>query len=515
MERKKLADIKFKSVYYPKSGKYPIIKEDKEYPVYTRKTANESFEELKTYKPLYVSCHGNFTFTDNNFITIPNDMIVVYTINDFDISTKDDYYLIEDLRDHHHYLQHMLFTDNNNIPVYHKLHNKVIYMPGSCMPNFGISFEQYKPTNPIVAGIFDIDYNIFGDTNIKRDSYNQYINKKSIFSDIELNELNDKYLFDLFNSINMKVNGKKLIYLDFCSNMGVETLHNDPTNLKKVFNLENKDYKKYNYEVGEKVDVLITNKKWRKSEIIKINKNSYDVKLLRQWWEPSTVPEKELLNIKKQNIRKYNELEYIAKHVELGAVMDKYNRDCLLDSLQDFNSKYSFYRTNEAPEFATQEFATPKDISENDKNKVLIKKRLDHSPKYSIRHKAYIENVNDYISTLPIEIHNTISAPDSVLTQIGSTGSIESEKYEENPVKFDESRLYKLDKFMSKNFDKSLAHKRKRISPLTPEISEPMPKLRRSLRQTTTKIKKDGKKKRSSKKSYKKRSKKRSTYLKK
>jgi hypothetical protein len=246
--------------------------------------AEDSYDELSKYHQFYCSVHSSYQFSYENFIKVPPKTIIVTTSNDNSISSYDHLGVYYDLIDIKNYLVKILLTENDDIPEYHKLHDKTIYMPGSCIPNLGIQFAKNDEEDSNILGIFDINKNIWNSNEYDEITKNDNLtinadkfNNASIVPDKFLNSRN-LYLNDtirIIHNLNPDEYGY-IIFIDGC------------TDIIEV------DYSHGNF-----------------------------------------LSKKDLNTIEKNSIDK-NELD-------LSTEFTKYNRQCVLDSLQKFTGKFTFY----------------------------------------------------------------------------------------------------------------------------------------------------------------------------
>ena len=102
--------------------------------------AEDSFNELRNYRQFYSTFHSSYELSPENFIKVPPKTIIVSTFHDNEISSHDQEKIYLEMLMKKNYLLNSLLTENDNIPEYHKFHNKTIYMPGSCIPNIALEF---------------------------------------------------------------------------------------------------------------------------------------------------------------------------------------------------------------------------------------------------------------------------------------------------------------------------------------------------------------------------------------
>jgi hypothetical protein len=247
----------------------------------------ESYKELSKYEQFYASFHSAYELSSENFIKVPPKTIIVSTFNDNSISSLDQIRVFHDMIiNEKDYLVHSLLTENDDIPEYHKFHDKTIYMPGSCIPNIALEFMQNKnDIIPLPMGI----------TNIKK-----------LYND---NQHTRKYstLYDF----------KKF----------VELLNKDsivPKHLKNLITLTLKDVIQiiHDYDPDEYGYLIF---------IDGCSVINYGGKYLK----------KSKISVEDINeINQYSEFENILR---LSSAYTKYNRDCILDSLQKFTAQFTFY----------------------------------------------------------------------------------------------------------------------------------------------------------------------------
>ena len=161
-----------------------------------KKLLNESLKKVKEYESYIITGHGNLEIHEddpNLFIKVPNNLIVVLTFNDIDVSMSADVEIkfYKNVANNKYYIQESLLVNNEDLDKYHFLKNKAIYMPGSCIPNFYIDLT-HDPENPeIPSGIFNASNVDIKNNNLNLDKivYNNLIRNNIRLSEI-LKEMN-------------------------------------------------------------------------------------------------------------------------------------------------------------------------------------------------------------------------------------------------------------------------------------------------------------------------------------
>ena len=283
---------------------------------------SESYYELTKYHQFYCSMHSAFQLSSINFTKVPENTIIITSFNDNSLSSYDQKILFYDIIDNKNYLIDCLLTENSDIPEIHKLHNKTIYMPGSCIPNIAIEFNQHKGES-VILGIFDIEnlynnneYDLIDYSDGKSDIDIEKLNKSSI---VKNNMKKSLFLQDIVKMVNDYSPGLKLIFVDGCTD-----INHDPEYLL----------------------------------MSKLSKRDHLTLLIKD--------EDKLL-------------------VDLSTTFTKYNRTCVLDSLQKFTNKFSFYEKS------------PLDFSNYNK----IRYNFRPTEIYKKKYKQEIKDVDKYFSKLP------------------------------------------------------------------------------------------------------------------
>ena len=377
----------------------------------------ESYEELKKYRQFYSTFHSAYELLPENFIKVPPKTIIVSTFHDNEISSYDQIQLyMEMIIRKQNYLIKSLLTENDDIPEYHKFHNKTIYMPGSCIPNISLEFIN-KKENELIMGILDIT------------------------------ELYRKTFFDAYRSISTfkeEINKESIVPSDMVNS---KTL-----SLKDLIQIVH-DYKPDEYGYIIFIDGCAG---------INYSNNKY--------LERSKISEADKIKIKKNNKN-----ENILK---LSNAYTKYNRECILDSLQKFTAKFSFYDK------------TPIDFS-----RYPVDFNFSIEDVYKKKYKKDLRDVNRYLSNLSdvVEENELLSKSKSINESIGSLGPLSSNVAMSLSGKDDENIF---DKYFKQEVTEILSPKKvrkTRKSPLKTQI------LRRSSRIASARKMYDGKRRKSSK----------------
>ena len=246
--------------------------------------SDESYNELIKYRQLYCSVHSSYQFSFKNFIKVPPKTIIVTSTNDNSISSHDQLALYYDLIDIKNYLVKILLTENDDIPEYHKLHNKTIYMPNSCIPNLGIQFAKNDEKDTNILGIFDINKNIWN--NNEYDEIDTENEDKTKFN---------KEKFSNASIVPEKYSNRRNLYLEDVIKIINDHIPNE-----------------YGY-------------------IIFIDGCTDLYGIIQAWF----------LTKKEQNRLIKNSGE--KNNIDLSTEYSKYNRECVLDSLQKFTAKFTFF----------------------------------------------------------------------------------------------------------------------------------------------------------------------------
>jgi hypothetical protein len=286
--------------------------------------SEDSYNELVKYRQFYCSVHSAYQFSHENFIKVPPKTIIVTTSSDNSISSHDQIGLYFDLIDIKNYLVKILLTENDDIPEYHKLHNKTIYMPGSCIPNIGIQFAKISEKDSNILGIFDINKNIWNN-----DEYDE-ITK------------NDKLTIN-----REKFNNASIVPSIFSNN---KNLYFKDT-IKIIHDLNPDEYG-YIIFIDGCTDIM--------------NDDSY----------VNFLSKKDLNVIRKNSIEK--------NQLDLSTEYTKYNQQCVLDSLQKFTGKFTFYDKS------------PIDFSQY----IKYKKNFIPNEIYKKKYRQQNKDVNKYFSKL-------------------------------------------------------------------------------------------------------------------
>ena len=396
--------------------------------------AEDSFNELRNYRQFYSTFHSSYELSPENFIKVPPKTIIVSTFHDNEISSHDQEKIYLEMLMKKNYLLNSLLTENDNIPEYHKFHNKTIYMPGSCIPNIALEFIN-KHNSDMIMGIFDITK--LYDDNVNFNKF-KYIYPGSVFNQ----ELNNESIVP-----SNVVNSKTLSLKDL-----IQIVHDHNPN-------------EYGYIIfvdGCAGIIYSNNKYLEKSKISKVDKNK---------------------------IRKSTNIE---NKIKLSTAYTKYNRECVLDSLQKFTANFSFY-----------------DKSPIDFSRYPLYANFSTEDFYKKKYKKELRDVNRYFSKLSDveENENSIkkSKSASIKESIGSLGPLSSNLSMSLSGKDKNENLF--DKYFKKEVTQLLSQKKikknkKRSSSHSPRKSQT---LRRSSRIASSRRMYDGKK---SKRKYRKKSKK-------
>jgi hypothetical protein len=296
----------------------------------------ESYEELSKYEQFYASFHSAYELSSENFIKVPPKTIIVSTFNDNSISSLDQISVFHDMiLNEKDYLVHSLLTENDDIPEYHKFHDKTIYMPGSCIPNIALEFIQNKnDIIPLPMGITNIKKLYNDNHTIADDPYGSYTRKYSIY--------------------------------DFKTQF-VERLNKDsivPKHLENLRTLTLKDVIQiiHDYDPDEYGYLIF---------IDGCSVINYGGKYLK----------KSKISIEdRDEINQYSEFENILR---LSSAYTKYNRDCVLDSLQKFTDQFTFYDI--PPSFFKYYPKYGFNFDKEDAYKTKYKKELKYVNKYATK----------------------------------------------------------------------------------------------------------------------------------
>jgi len=387
----------------------------------------ESYEELSKYHQFYCSFHSAYELSEQNFLKVPPKTIIVSTYHDNETSSFDHPRIYRELFSTKNYLIHALLTKNEHIPEYHKFHNKTIYMPGSCIPNIALEFINKEGDN-MQMGIFDID---------------KIYNNRDLLEAYEY-ALTD-YQFD--NEFNRKsivpehlVNNKNLTLLDLIRI--IRLYSNDEYYIIFIDGCSVINYGKKRLEINK----MIT----------KTDKN----KIKRDTIENNTI--------------------------KLSSAYTENNRDCVLDSLQKFTSKYSFY---------------------NNKKKIPIdfsryppyNKNIEPEDIYKKKYKKELKDVKRYFSKLSDvdeneeEEKDIYYIPQEKSESVGSLGPLSSNVMSISGSGKNKENLF--DKYFNKEVTQILSPKRIRKKSSRSQTPRKIQSLRRSSRIAATRKMYDGKKK--------------------
>jgi len=290
--------------------------------------SKQSYEELSKYSQFHCSFHSAYELSSENFIKVPPKTIIVSTYHDNEISSYDHPALYIDLILKENYLVHSLLTENDDIPEYHKFHNKTIYMPGSCIPNISLEFLPTSEDDTAILGIFnikDIYHKKF--TNEKNVFIPNDFQKVSIVNDAEEDEISDLTLEDMIQIIrdyNPDEYGY-IIFIDGCTHV-----------------------------------------------------NYYSDCFLDESKIPKAFKNKICKDTDKNN------------RMKLSIAYTKYNRRCVLDSLQKFTANFSFYDKDKEK--------LPIDFS--DYHGYSRSKNFNPVETYKKKYKKEIRDVDRYFSKL-------------------------------------------------------------------------------------------------------------------
>jgi len=349
--------------------------------------------------------------------------------SDNSISSHDQIGLYFDLVDIKNYLVKILLTENDDIPEYHKFHNKTIYMPGSCIPNIALEFMNNEE-GVMTLGIFDID-KIYNDRDLlEAYEYSYYtaefdnkFNRKSIVPEHLVNNKN-LTLLDLIRIIRLYSNDEYyIIFIDGCS----------------VIN-----YGKKRLEINK----MIT----------KTDKN----KIKRDTIENNTI--------------------------KLSSAYTENNRHCVLDSLQKFTSKYSFYNNIKKLPINFSSYSYPpyiKNIEPDDIYKKKYKKELKDVKRYFSKLSDVDENEE--------EEKDIYYIPQEKSESVGSLGPLSSNVMSISGSGKNKENLF--DKYFNKEVTQILSPKRIRKKPSQSQSTRKIQPLRRSSRIASARKMYDGRKK--------------------
>jgi hypothetical protein len=383
----------------------------------------DSYNELTKYRQFYCSVHSAYQFSYENFIKVPPKTIIVTTSNDNSVSSYDQIGLYFDLVDIKNYLVKILLTENDDIPEYHKFHNKTIYMPGSCIPNIGIQFAKIDEKDSNILGIFDINKNIWNN-----DEYDE-ITK------------NDKLTIN-----RQKFNSASIVPAIFSNNRNLyfkDTI--------KIIHELNPDEYGYIIFIDGCTDIM---------------DDSY----------VNFLSKKDLNVIRKNSIEK--------NQLDLSTEYTKYNQQCVLDSLQKFTGKFTFYDK------------TPIDFSQY----IKYKKNFIPNEIYIKKYKQQNKDVNKYFSKLSDiqeESENDIYYNKSG-ESVGTLGMMSMSKSESKPAS--KSKPDVFGRYLNKEIQQILSPRRSSRLRKNPKSSpRKIQPLRRSSRIASARKMYDGKRRLSSK----------------
>jgi hypothetical protein len=246
--------------------------------------AKQSYEELSKCHQFYASFHSAYELSSVNFITVPPKTIIVSTFHDNSMESYGNRRIYMNMIDEKDYLVHSLLTNNDDIPEHHKFHNKTIYMPGSCIPNIALEFVQHDK-EPMILGVFDIN--------------NVYNNEDYDDITIENNEKN--YNFNKLKFINSSILPSDMINRRDLFLKNVLSVIHDHSSADYGYIIFLEGCAGINFE-----DTYLNRSNLTKTDLSKIKKDKNSL-------------------------------------IDLSWALSKYNRECVLDSLQKFTSKFTFY----------------------------------------------------------------------------------------------------------------------------------------------------------------------------
>jgi hypothetical protein len=246
--------------------------------------AKQSYNELSKYHQFYATFHSAYELSSENFITVPPRTIIVSTFHDNSMESYGQRRIYMNMIDEKDYLVHSLLTNNDDIPEHHKFHNKTIYMPGSCIPNIALEFVQHDK-EPMILGVFDIN--------------NVYNNED--YDDITIENGEKSYNFNKLKFINSSI------------------LPSDMINRKDLF-LKNVLSVIHNHSSADYGHIIFL-------------EGCAGINFEDAYLNRSNLTKTDLSKIKKNK----NSL------IDLSSALSKYNRECVLESLQKFTAKFTFY----------------------------------------------------------------------------------------------------------------------------------------------------------------------------
>ena len=395
----------------------------------------ESYEDLSKYHQFYCSFHSAYELSEQNFLKVPPKTIIVSTYYDNETTSYDHPQINRDLFSKKDYLIHALLTKNEHIPEYHKFHNKTIYMPGSCIPNIALEFMNKEGDEMMTMGIFDID---------------------KIYHNPDLVE-GYEYLFrDDFKNAFVR---KSIVPEHLANNKNLTLL-----DLIRIIRL----YSNYEYYI-----IFIDG-------CAGIN---YGNRLLQRNKMISTTDKNK---IGKDTIEK--------NKIKLSSAYTENNRDCVLDSLQKFTSKYSFYNNKKK---------LPIDFS---KHYPEYNKNIEPEDIYIKKYKKDLKDVKRYFSNLSDVDENEEEEKDiyyidpdknKVSESVGSLGPLSSNVMSISGSGKNKENLF--NKYFQKEVTQILSPERTRKKPSRSQTARKIQPLRRSSRIAASRKMYDGKRRRSSK----------------
>jgi len=389
----------------------------------------ESYEDLSKYHQFYCSFHSAYELSEQNFLKVPPKTIIVSTYHDNETSSFDHPIIYKELCLKKNYLIHALLTKNEHIPEYHKFHNKTIYMPGSCIPNIALEFMNNEE-GVITLGIFDID---------------------KIYNDRDLLEAYEYsyYTAEFDNKFNRKsivpehlVNNKNLTLLDLIRI--IRLYSNDEYYIIFIDGCSVINYGKKRLEINKMIS--------------KTDKN----KIKRDTIENNTI--------------------------KLSSAYTENNRHCVLDSLQKFTSKYSFYNNIKKLPINFSSYSYPpyiKNIEPDDIYKKKYKKELKDVKRYFSKLSDVDENEE--------EEKDIYYIPQEKSESVGSLGPLSSNVMSISGSGKNKENLF--DKYFNKEVTQILSPKRIRKKPSQSQSTRKIQPLRRSSRIASARKMYDGRKK--------------------
>lgn len=387
----------------------------------------ESYEELSKYHQFYCSFHSAYELSEQNFLKVPPKTIIVSTYHDNETTSYDHPRINMELFSKKNYLIHALLTKNEHIPEYHKFHNKTIYMPGSCIPNIALEFMN-EAGHYLTMGIFDID-KIYHNPDLEGYEY--------IYTD----DFNNAFVRKSIVPEHL-ANNKNLTLLD----------------LIRIIRLYSND-EYYIIFIDGCAGINYGNRRLQINKMIsKTDKNK----------------------IGKDTIEK--------NKIKLSSAYTENNRECVLDSLQKFTSKYSFYNNKKK---------LPIDFS----NYPEYSKNIEPEDIYIKKYKKELKDVKRYFSNLSDVDENEeeekdiyyIPPENEKSESIGSLGPLSSNLMSISGSGKNKENLF--DKYFNKEVTQILSPKRIPKKPSRSQTpSRKIQPLRRSSRIAATRKMYDGKK---------------------